>query len=484
MSLFLPELALISMALVFFFLSLGKPTSSFVQKVALVQAVVVFLITVASFNNDLFLDKLVIDAVSDLFKGAYKIDAFSQIFKIVLTLGLALVIALGSGLNGITKELSAEYYMFLTLSVLGLVFLVSSVELLTIVISLEISSFALYVIIPFRFHEGYKKEMEAGIKYVMFGAISTGISLYGMSYIFGMAHTTYLEDLIPVLPELVQTQPIIIIGLVMMLGSFFYKLAMFPMHFWAPDVYEGSANETTAFIATLPKVGAVALLIRIVSLAGVDLSQITWILATFAVLSMTIGNLSALVQDDIKRLLAYSSIAHAGYVMVAVLCANELGYKAAIYYIGGYMIMNLACFYVIYNISVDGGNVSLDNLKGLYKRSPLLALVLAVAAFGMAGMPPTVGFMGKFMIFTGAVQKSLFAIVILAVINAGIAAYYYLRMVRAAYINCEDDFDQISLGVPGYCLGLLFLITILAIGIFPQPFMEMASAAVKQFFPI
>ncbi len=468
MSLFLPELALISMALVFFFLSLGKPTSSFVQRVALVQAVVVFMISVAAYS-----------ASGDLFFDAYKVDTFSQIFKIILTLGLAVVIALGAGLKGITKELSAEYYMFLTLSVLGLVFLVSSVELLTIVISLEISSFALYVIIPFRFQDGYKREMEAGIKYVMFGAISTGISLYGMSYIFGMAHTTYLKDLQTVLPPLVQTQPIIIIGLVMMLGSFFYKLAMFPMHFWAPDVYEGAANETTSFIATLPKVGAVALLLRLVSLAGFDLSQVTWILAVLAVLSMTIGNLSALVQDDLKRLLAYSSIAHAGYVMVAVLCANELGYKAAVYYIGGYMLMNLACFYVIYNVSENGENVSLEGLKGLYKRSPLLALVLAVAAFGMAGMPPTVGFMGKFMIFTGAIQKSLYAIVILAVINAGIAAYYYLRMVRAAYINCDDEIDRITLGVPTYCLGVLFVIAILAIGLFPQPFMEMASAAVK-----
>ena len=468
MSLFLPELALISMALVFFFLSLGKPSTSFVQKVAFAQAVVVFMIAVASYN-----------ASGMLFFEAYQVDAFSQIFKIILTLGLAVVIALGSGLSGITKELSAEYFMFLTLSVLGLVFLVSSVELLTIVISLEISSFALYVIIPFRFQQGYKKEMEAGIKYVMFGAISTGISLYGMSYIFGMAHTTYLKDLVPVMPGLVQTQPIVIIGLIMMLGSFFYKLAMFPMHFWAPDVYEGSANETTAFIATLPKVGAVALLLRLVSLAGVDLSQITWILATFAVLSMTLGNLSALVQEDLKRLLAYSSIAHAGYVMIAVLCANETGYNAAIYYIGGYMLMNLACFYVIYNVSTNGENVSLDNLKGLYKRSPLLAGVLAVAAFGMAGMPPTVGFMGKFMIFTGAVQKSLYALVILAVLNAGIAAYYYLRMVRAAYINCEEDVEVIKLGVSKYCLGILFLIAILAIGIFPQPFMELASKAVK-----
>lgn len=467
MSLFLPELALTSMALVFFLLSLGKPKTSFLQSAAIGQSIVVFLIAVASFNSS-----------GTLFFDAYQVDVFSQIFKIILTLGLVIIIALGAGLKGITKDLSAEYYLFLTLSVLGLVFLVSSVELLTIVISLEISSFALYVIIPFRRQNGYRGQMEAGIKYIMFGALATGISLYGMSYIFGMAHTTYLAELKKVLPALVHTQPVIIIGLVLMLVSFFYKLAMFPMHFWAPDVYEGAANETSGFIATLPKVGAVALLIRLASLAGVDFSQVTWILGTLAVLSMTVGNLSALVQEDLKRLLAYSSIAHAGYVMVAILCANKLGYSSAIYYIGGYLLMNLACFYVIYNVSADGENVTLDGLKGLYKRSPLLALILAVAAFGMAGMPPTVGFLGKFMIFTAAVKQSLYAIVILSVINAGIAAYYYLRMVRAAYINCEEDMPVIKLGVFQYALGVLLVFGILAVGIFPQSFMEMAKAAV------
>jgi len=472
MSIFLPELALILMALIFFIMSLAKPKTSLVQTVALIMAVIVFLISIASYKSS-----------GLLFFNAYKIDAFSQVFKIILSFGFLIVVALGSGvkngLKGITKELATEYYMFLTLSVTGLVFLTSSVELLTIVLSLEISSFALYVVIPFRYQDGYKKQMEAGIKYVMFGAIATGISLYGMSYIFGVAHTTYLDELVKILPDLVQGQAIVIIGLILMLASFFYKLAMFPMHFWAPDVYEGSANETAGFIATLPKVGAVALLLRLVALAGVETTQITWILGTLAVLSMIIGNLSALVQKDIKRLLAYSSIAHAGYVMIAVLCVNNLGYEAAVYYIAGYILMNLAVFYVIYNVSENGENVSLDDLKGLYKRSPILALLLAIAAFGMAGMPPTVGFLGKFMIFTAAISKPLYAIVILAVINAGIAAYYYLKMVRAAYINCEEDLPPIKLGVPKYIFGIFFIVSILAAGIFPQSLMELAKTAVN-----
>lgn len=441
------------------------------QGVALVLAAVVFFITLISFQNAF------IQPAQTMFYDVYRIDVFSQMFKVVLTFGLFLVIYMGMGLKGIQENLKAEYFMFMTLSVLGLVFLSSAVELLTIVLSLEISSFALYVMIPFRFQKGYRMQMEAGIKYVMFGALATGISLYGMSYIYGMAHTTYLTDLVPVFPELIKSQPVMIIGLVLMMGSFFYKLAMFPMHFWAPDVYEGAANETSSFIATLPKVGAVALLVRFVALSGVDINQITGLLAVFAVMSMVVGNLSALVQNDLKRLLAYSSIAHAGYMMVAILCVNVMGFAAAIYYIAGYLVMNLACFYVIYNVSRQGENVTFDHLKGLYKNSPMLALTLVIGAFGMAGIPPTVGFFGKFFIFTAAIQKSLYALVILTVINAGISAFYYLKMVRAAFMTSEEDVSEIKLDLPTYVLGVILIAVILGIGIFPQQFMHMAELA-------
>ena len=459
------------MALVFFFLSLGKPRSSFLQGVALGQAALVLVISFyalqLSFGQPAHL----------LFFDAYRVDVFSQIFKVIFCLGLFIVIYLGEGLKGITDRLKAEYYMFLTLSTLGLVFLSSSVELLTIVVSLEISSFAIYVVIPFRFQEGYRKQMEAGIKYVMFGALATGISLYGMSYIFGLAHTTYLKELAVIVPGLIKTQPLMVVALILVLGSFFYKLAMFPMHFWAPDVYEGASNETAGFIATLPKVGAVALLLRLVSLAGVNMNEVTGVLATFAVLSMILGNISALVQDDLKRLLAYSSIAHAGYVMVAILCVNLSGFSSAIYYIAGYLVMNLACFYVIYHISRDGENVTFSDLKGLYKNSPILALTLSVGAFGMMGMPPTVGFMGKFLILKSAWQQSLYALVILTVINSGIAAFYYLKMARAAYMSSDEEVCAIPLSRPAYLLGMFLIFAILALGILPQSFVDLAKMA-------
>ena len=467
MALYLPELTLLLMALVFFFASLGNLKGSRLRSLGLLLSAVAIIASVYSYGLK-----------GSLFFDAYRVDAFSQLFKIIITFGLFIVIYLGEGLYGIDDTLRPEYYLFLTISAFGLVSMSSAVELITIIICLEISSFALFIIIPFRKKGAYREQMEAGIKYALFGVAASGITLYGMSYIFGMTHTTYLADLMKIIPGVILKKPLMLIGLVMLLSGFFYKLALFPMHFWAPDVYEGAANETSSFVATLPKVAAVALLIRLITLAGAEVGQFTWVMMIFAVLSMTFGNLSALVQTDLKRLLAYSSIAHAGYLMIGLLCASELGYLSGIYYITGYLFMNLACFFVIYHLAPQGENISFDGLTGLYKRSPLMALTLAVSAFGMAGIPPTIGFTGKLFIFTAAIKKDMYALVILAVINTGIAIFYYLKMVRAAYTSVDEQLTPLNLRVSTSVLGIFFIVIIILLGIFPQGFIDFAKEAV------
>jgi proton-translocating NADH-quinone oxidoreductase chain N len=467
MTLFLPEITILIMVLVFFFASLANLKETRLQALGLLFSAIAILVTVSSYGME-----------GTLFFNAYRVDAFSQIFKVIITFGLFIVIYLGKGLYGIDNTLRSEYYLFMTLSAFGLMCMSSAVELITIILSLEIHSFALFIIIPFRKHGAYRRQMEAGIKYALFGAAASGISLYGMSYIFGMTHTTYLADLVKIIPDVILTKPLMLIGLVMLLCGFFYKLALFPMHFWAPDVYEGAANETSGFVATLPKIGAVALLIRLISLAGADAGQFTWVLMIFAVLSMTFGNLSALVQNDIKRLLAYSSIAHAGYVMVGLLCATDFGYISGIYYIAGYLLMNLACFFVIYNLAPQGENITFDDLGGLYKRSPVLALTLAVGALGLAGIPPTIGFTGKLFLFTAAIKKDMFALVILAVINTGIGIFYYLKLVRAAYTSTDSQVLPLNLRLSTSVLGIFFIVIIILLGTFPQGFMDIAKEAV------
>jgi proton-translocating NADH-quinone oxidoreductase chain N len=465
--LFLPELLLILLALICFFASLGRPRTAMLQGMVIALSGLALLAAAWSF-----------DRPGMLFFDAYQIDGLSQLFKVILCAGLVLVAWSGPGLRGVEAKLRPEYYLFLTLSTLGLVLLSSAVELLTIFLALEISSYALFVLVPFRRGPANRQQFEAAIKYILFGAAASGLTLFGMSYIFGLAHTTYLAELAIVLPPLVTAHAVMVPAIILLLCGFFYKLALFPMHFWAPDVYEGAANETAGFVATLPKVGAVILLLRLVSVAGVDTYQLTWALGLLAVISMTVGNLAALVQNDIKRLLAYSSIAHAGYVMLGVLSGNALGMAGAIYYAAGYLLMNLACFFVLYHLSPDGRNLSIGNLKGLYRRAPLLAFTLAAGAFSLAGIPPTVGFTGKFVVFTAAFQKGLYGLVILGLINAAISIFFYLKIVRAAYLTADAPGEPVALGASTRLLGTVFILAIVLIGVLPQGFLDLATQAV------
>ena len=410
---------------------------------------------------------LTLGARGELFAGTYRVDAFSQAFKFLVALGFFLAVAFGEGVRGVDPENEAEYFLFLAISVLGLTFLASGVELLTIYIALELSSYALYILVPLRRSE-HAWQVEAGIKYVLFGAVASGVSLFGMSYVFGLAHTTRVDELLAVYPDLVAS-PMGLMGLTLMLGGFFFKLALFPFHLWTPDIYQGAANETSGVIATLPKVGAVAVLIRLTGLGGGE-GTFTAVLVLFAILSMTYGNLAALVQEDLKRLLAYSSISHAGFMMTGILAASPRGYAGAMYYVAGYLVMNLALFYVIYALAPRGENVTLEHLKGLHRRAPLLALTLAVAAFGLAGIPPTVGFAGKFFVLAAALEKGHLALVVIGAINTAISIYYYLKMVKAAYAPEEEGAEPaapVGLSPLGWALGCAFVAIILVVGSVP-----------------
>jgi NADH-quinone oxidoreductase subunit N len=467
LTLLLPEIALSMACLVLFFCTLGKMKSGTLQALTLSLAVISLGAALISIGQS-----------GTLFFDTYRVDLLSQLFKAIINFGFILVLCIAPGSRGVDPRLLPEYLLFLTTGVLGLVLLVSSHELLTIVMSLEISSFAICVLIPLRGYKMHREHLEAAVKYFLFGVCIIGIMLFGMSYIYGLTGSTWLGQIAPKLPILLRDEPLAMIAMVMMLGGFFYKLSLFPMHFLTPDVYEGSANETAGFYATLPKIAVTAVIIRLVSLAGPEVGRLTWALMVLAVLSMTAGNLAALVQKDLKRLLAYSSIAHAGYLMIGILSVNSLGLAAVIYYMLGYLLMNLACFYVIYQLAPEGENLSFDHLAGLYRRSPLLAFTLAAAAFGLTGIPPTIGFTGKFLIFTAAFQKGFHLLVIIAVINAAISLFFYLKMVRAAYIQVENPGDALTLSIPQKILGVFFIASIILTGILPQGFIALAEKAV------
>ena len=258
----------------------------------------------------------------------------------------------------------------------------------------------------------------------------------------------------------------------------YYKLAIFPFHFWTPDVYQGAANETAGLIASLPKVGGVAVLIRFVSLATPDNQTLATLLAILATGSMCYGNLIALIQKDFKRMLGFSGIAHAGYALLGFVALDQAGYSAAIYYIVGYLLMVLACFVVICKVSRDGTNVGIEELAGLHRRAPLLALTLAVGVFALAGIPPFVGFMGKLTLLSAALAKGYLALVIMAVVNAAIAIYYYLGVVREAWFREAGNLPPINLTWSTRALCILLITGILALGVAPARFMETISVAV------
>ena len=273
-------------------------------------------------------------------------------------------------------------------------------------------------------------------------------------------------------------RPLVMIALVMTLSGFFFKLAVFPFHFWAPDVYENAANQVTTYIATASKVAAVAILMRIVALSGGKSIYLVHILVTLSIVSMTLGNLTAIVQKDLKRLLAYSSIAHAGYVLIGILSMNHIGYSSAIFYALSLLVMKFTCFLVVVKVADDGRNLSIDQLAGLHHRSPILAMALMLALFGLAGIPPTIGFTGKLLIFTAAMEKGYFSLVLIAMINVVISLYYYLLVVKAAYLEepAEELPDLMVSPSIRMLAGVLISVMVIA-GIYPRHLIELAKAA-------
>ena len=465
--LFIPELYCLLMGLVFFGLAMAarpNPRRNYFVALLLASAGVVVALAAVKLEGTLFFE-------------AYRVDLFSQVFKVMLAMGFFLVICLCRELNGIEERHHPEFYLFLTTCTLAMMMLVSSVELLTIYVALELSSYSLYILVPLRRGQGI--DVEAGIKYLMVGATSSAVMLFGLSFIFGVTHTTYVVDIINILPNVI-SNPAAIVGLLLTLCGFFFKLAVFPFHFWAPDVYQGAANQVTAYIASASKVAAVAIIMRMVSLVGGNSQYLVDVLVTLSIASMTLGNLVAIVQKDMKRLLAYSSISHAGYVLIGILSMSQTGYASAIFYALAYLVMNLCCFLVVVKVAQDGSDLKIAQLAGLHRRSPILAMALMLAVFGLAGIPPTIGFTGKFLVFAAAMEKGYITLVIIAMINATISLYYYILVVKAAYLM-EPDVQQprLPISMPTKVLTGVLVTVMVVFGVFPHHLLEVAREAAR-----
>ncbi|MFW5635184.1 MAG: NADH-quinone oxidoreductase subunit N [Thermodesulfobacteriota bacterium] len=464
--LFQPELYGLFMSGVFLSLSLVRPNPNRDFFTALALSAVGILVCLAGLRLE-----------GGLFYGAYRVDLFSQVFKTLLFMGLFLVICICSELKGISERLHSEFYLLLSVCTLAMMMLVSSVHLLTIYMALELSSYSLYILVFLRKREDYG--IDAGIKYFLIGAAASAVMLFGFALLYGATQAAYVGEMLQVLPGLLD-RPLVIIGLFLTLSGFLFKLAVFPFHFWAPDVYEGAPNQVTAYIASASKVGAIAILIRMVSLTGGDSEFLAHALVALAIITMTVGNLAAIVQKDLKRLLAYSSVAQAGYILIGILSMNAAGYTGAIFYALALLLMKFTAFLVVVKVAYDGKNISVDQLAGLHRRSPLLAMALMLSLFGLAGIPPTIGFTGKLLLFTAAMKQGYFTLVLIAMINVVISLYYYLLVIKAAYLTAPvGEQPDLEITPPMKLLTGTLVTVMVVVGIYPTWFLDLAAAAAR-----
>lgn len=371
------------------------------------------------------------------FGGMFIDDPFARFAKVMILVSAAAVLIMSQDYMIRRDLLRFEYPILLALAVVGMMMMVSAGDLMALYLGLELQSLALYVVAAIR--RDSVKSTEAGLKYFVLGALSSGILLYGASLTYGYAGTTLFSG---ILSTLENGAPLgLLFGLVFMLAGLAFKVSAAPFHMWTPDVYEGAPTPVTAFFATAPKVAAMALLARLTwdafgAIPG-DWSQV---LAAFAVISMFLGAVAAIGQRDIKRLMAYSSIAHMGYALVGLAAGTAEGVQAMLIYMAIYVTMNVGTFAFILSMEKDGRPVtSIDSLNSFAKKEPLKALAMLVLMFSLAGVPPMVGFFGKFYVLKAAVDADMAWLALAGAVASVIGAFYYLRIVFFMYFGKEND---------------------------------------------
>lgn len=407
------------------------------------------------------------------FAGAYAADALSQCIKGAVFMSLLGVLWLGRDWPSANSSQPSERMIFFLTAAAGLSLLSGAREFLLLYLALEISAYSLYVAVPLELRG---RQAEAGLKYLFTGAVASAVFLYGMSLVWGYTgHSNYTE----LAGVLAQDPPLgVRLGVLFMLASFLFKLSAFPLHFWAPDTYEAAPTPLVAFIATASKAAAAAALARFLSALGAD-PFLTATLTGVALISMFWGNCAAILQKDAKRLLAYSSIAQAGTMLVAFPDATAEGYRAILFYACMYALMNLAVFWVIHMVgrAADNSRPSLDDFDGLLDRSPLLAVILLLGVLSLGGVPPLVGFTGKWLMFAAAMKAGHPFLVLFGVLNSVISLYYYLVFAKHAWMHEAGDRPAIRLRGTEAIILLAMALLIIGIGFYPAPLYRIVAVA-------
>jgi NADH-quinone oxidoreductase subunit N len=411
------------------------------------------------------------------FWNMVQIDGFSVFFH-VLVIAIAAVVILSSFEYMAVQGMRAgEYYALILFAAVGMALMSSAVELVLIFIALEISSIASYVLTGFRRKEA--SSAEASLKYFLLGSFATAFFLYGVALMFGATGSTNIDQISAAL----RSGPVPLMAFVavaLMFVGLGFKVAVAPFHIWTPDVYEGAPAPIVGLMSTAPKAAAFAVLLRIVFV--IDVPGKFWLVWISAALSMTLGNIGALVQNNVKRLLAYSSIAHAGYLLVAFAAAPAIGTSAVMFYTASYAAMNLGAFAVVTHFANAGERyVSMEDYEGLGRTSPLLAATLTIFLLSLIGIPMTGGFFAKFYVFSAAVKANLIWLTIIGVLNSGVGAYYYLRIIVVMYMReARKPVPATRVPVPlGVAMAACMLAT-LYLGLYPSGVLHYAQDSGQQ----
>lgn len=407
--------------------------------------------------------------------GSYAVDGFAIFFKVIVALATALVMLASIAYFNSAIRFEGEFYALLVFTAVGLMLMAGSADLILLALSIEFVSLTSYVLAGYL--KANPKSNEAGIKYFLFGATASAVMLFGFSLLYGLTGVTNLYELAS---RLQTAQPsALYLGVTMMLAGFGFKISMVPFHQWTPDVYEGAPTPVAAYLSVASKAAGFAALVRIL-LVAVDPARMDWVLliAILATVSMTLGNLLALPQRNIKRMLAYSSISHAGFILIGVAAyRGNFGTPGLLIYLFGYTFTQLGAFFVAVLIGRQLGTDDIPDYAGLSRRAPVAAFLMAVFMLSLTGIPPTAVFIGKFYMLAAAIDNGLLWLAVVGIINSIVSLYYYVGVIRAMYVMPapaatpidEPASLQVALGIAG--LGTLI------IGLYPQPLIDLARSA-------
>lgn len=479
----LPELFLFAWGIVVLLFGISRKERSGTSLIYLTLfglVVTGILIPIAGFGN--------------VFGGTFVVDKFAMFFQIVFLFAAFFAVASSQSL---TEKLAAdrgEYFALILFSTTGMMLLASTLELITLYVSLELTTIPLFVLAAYR--KDRVSSSEAGLKYLILGAASSAILLYGISLVYGLTGTTFLlpalsrliEQSVPMLLTSGEVNMALVMAIVMMVAGFGFKLALVPFHMWAPDVYEGAPTPITSFLSVASKGAGVAAIARVFLLTFPSFQDPYWgtFVAVLAAAAMIVGNITAVLQSNIKRMLAYSSIAHAGYVLIGFVAVPQgketaFGPASLMFYLAAYLFANMGAFACAIAFAKSTGSYQIKDYQGLSKSSPGLALILTLFLLSLAGIPPLAGFMAKYYVFLAGWRQFLW-LVMIGVLTSVIALFYYANIIKQMYFNRQDtDLPKIRFDRPLLLTLILTAIGTIAVGIYPEPIISFATEAVKVF---